>query len=80
MSNGLGPILAAHTAWPVVSIPNGYKEFPLDIWSSLRTPSDVPMATICSDNNAIDYALNILAQKNPLLYMLRQLRIEELDS
>ncbi len=80
MSNGLGPILAAHTAWPVITIPKDYKEFPLDAWSSLRAPSDVPLATICSDANAVDYALNILAQKNPLLYMLRQSRIEELDN
>jgi phosphoribosylaminoimidazole carboxylase/phosphoribosylaminoimidazole-succinocarboxamide synthase len=79
MSNGLGPTLAARTSWPVISVPTGWNDFPEDVWSSLRTPSDVPMGTILSDGNAVNYALNILAQKNPGIYMLRQLRLEELD-
>lgn len=78
-SNGLGPILAARTSWPVISIPASIKDAPEDIWSNINLPSQVPMATICSDENAINFALNILAQKNPYLYMFRQLGIEELD-
>ncbi|MFH1367290.1 MAG: phosphoribosylaminoimidazolesuccinocarboxamide synthase [Patescibacteria group bacterium] len=78
-SNGLGPILASHTSWPVVTIPATLKEFPPDIWSSVRMASDVPMATVWPDSNAILFAVNILAAKNPLLYMWRQIKIEELD-
>lgn len=78
-SNGLGPILAARTSWPVVAIPASLKEFPEDVWSSIRMPSDVPLATAWPEANAILLAVNILAAKNPLLYMWRQMRIEELD-
>jgi phosphoribosylaminoimidazole carboxylase/phosphoribosylaminoimidazole-succinocarboxamide synthase len=80
MSNGLGPMLAAHTSWPVVSYPATAKDCPEDVWSSLRLPSQNPMATILSDKNAALYALNILALKNPAAYMIRQLAIESLDT
>jgi phosphoribosylaminoimidazole carboxylase PurE protein len=79
MSNGLGPMLAAHTSWPVIAVPNTAKERPHDAWSSLEVPSGVPLATILSSGNAVLAALNILAQKNPLAYMLRQYAIEGLD-
>ncbi|MFA6534083.1 MAG: phosphoribosylaminoimidazolesuccinocarboxamide synthase [Patescibacteria group bacterium] len=79
MSNGLGPMLAARTSWPVISVPATLDSHPEDIWSSLRLPSDVPMATICSEKNAIQFALNILAQKNPIAYALIQQAIEKLD-
>ena len=80
MSNGLGPILSAHTHWPVISIPASAKSFPDDVWSALRLPSDVPMALIEKDANAVDFALNILAKKNPILYMNRRYKIEQLDT
>ncbi|PIU78706.1 MAG: hypothetical protein COZ28_03275 [Candidatus Moranbacteria bacterium CG_4_10_14_3_um_filter_44_15] len=80
MSNGLGPILATHTHWPVISIPASAKSFPDDVWSALRMPSDVPMALIEKDSNAVDFALNILAKKNPILYMNRRYKIEQLDT
>ncbi len=79
MSNGLGPIIAAHTHWPVISIPATVKAFPGDAWSSLRMPSDLPMATIEKDSNAVDFALNILAKKNPIAYMVRRFRMEGFD-
>lgn len=79
MSNGLGPMIAARTSWPVISIPATLDENPEDIWSSLRMPSEVPMAVIPSQSNAISFALRILAQKNPLLYQQLQKRIEKLD-
>lgn len=75
MSNGLGPLLAARTTWPVIAICENME----DIWSNLRMPSDVPMAVICSEGNATSFALKILAQKNPFLYQRLQKRIEELD-
>ena len=79
MSNGLGPILSTHTHWPVISIPASAKSFPDDVWSALRLPSDVPMALIERDANAVDFALNILAKKNPVLYMNRRFRLEQSD-
>jgi len=78
MSNGLGPILAAHTNWPVIAIPDTMMEFPEDVWSSLRMPSNVPLL-VCNERNAVNAALNILSQNNPLLYMKRRLAIEALD-
>lgn len=79
MSNGLGPILATHTHWPTISIPASAKSFPDDVWSALRMPSDVPMSVIERDANAIDFALNILAKKNPILYMNRRFKLEQHD-
>ena len=79
MSNGLGPMLAARTCWPVINLPATLKSFPNDLWSSIRTPSNVPCATVNRDQNAILFALNGLASKNPLLYAFRQKEIEKLD-
>jgi phosphoribosylaminoimidazole carboxylase / phosphoribosylaminoimidazole-succinocarboxamide synthase len=78
MSNGLGPILATRTSWPVISVPLTVKEKPHDVWSSLEMPSNVPNATILSPKNAVLATLNVLAQKNPVAYMHRQYAIEEL--
>lgn len=79
MSNGLGPVLAARTSWPVIGVSATADTHPDDMWSSLRLPSQVPMLAILSKNNAVLAALNILAQKNPAAYMYRQSAIEELD-
>ena len=79
-SNGLGPILAAHTTWPVIAIPATIEEHPEDIWSSIRMPSSVPLLTVWPESNAVLAAQNILAIKNPLLYAKLQEQIEELDS
>jgi phosphoribosylaminoimidazole carboxylase/phosphoribosylaminoimidazole-succinocarboxamide synthase len=78
-SNGLGPILAARTSWTVVAIPAALKNFPDDIWSNTRMPSNVPLLVACSDGNAFMAALNILGQKNPIAYAERQRAIEDLD-
>lgn len=79
LSNGLGPMLAARTSWPVITIPLTAEENSLDVWSSLSVPSQVPLLTILSPKNAVLAALNILAQKNPYAYMLRQYEIEKFD-
>jgi len=55
------------------------KDYPEDIWSSIRMPSDVPLMTAWPEENAVLIALNILAQKNPAIYAERQLKIESLD-
>ncbi len=78
-SNGLGPPLAARTNWPVIAIPATIEKNPEDIWSSIRMPSNVPLMTVWPEKNALLAAQNILAQKNPLLYMKRQKEIEEFD-
>ena len=78
MSNGLGPILAAHTTWPVIGVPTTADEFHEDVWSNLRLPSQTPML-VCLERNGVGAALNILAQQNPALYMQQQFEIEELD-
>jgi len=79
-SNGLGPTLSARTSWPVFGVAVSAVNFPEDAWSNLRMPSDVPMATILPPGNDVLMALNILAQKNPAAYMVRQLAIEKLDN
>jgi len=78
-SDGLGPILAAHTSWPVIAVALTQKERPHDVWSSLEMPSNVPLLTVLSPENAVLAALNILAQSNPAAYMHRQYAIEQLD-
>jgi phosphoribosylaminoimidazole carboxylase/phosphoribosylaminoimidazole-succinocarboxamide synthase len=79
MSNGLGPTLAARTSWPTIGVAITAETHPEDVWSSLRLPSQVPMMTVLSPKNAVLAALNILAQKNPVVYMHRQYEIEKLD-
>jgi phosphoribosylaminoimidazole carboxylase / phosphoribosylaminoimidazole-succinocarboxamide synthase len=79
MSNGLAPTLAARTSWPVIAVPASFDKFPEDVWSSLRVPSQVPLATVLGEQNAVDLALNMLALSNPVAYAMRQMRIEALD-
>lgn len=80
MSDGLGPILAAHTIWPVIAVPTTAKERSHDVWSSLEMPRQVPLSTILSPKNAVNHAINILAQTNPAAYMVQQLAVEKLDN
>lgn len=78
-SNGLGPTLAAHSPWPVISVPADLAELPEDVWSSVRLPSQTPNLTTWPEGNAIGAAIQILAMTNPAVYMIDQLRREELD-
>ena len=68
MSNGAGPVLSAASTVPVIAVPANAKEFPEDVWSSLRTPSAVPVMTVLEPVNAVLAALNILSASNPLIY------------
>lgn len=79
-SNGLGPILAAHIPWPIIACPATLKEFPEDVWSSIRMPSGTPLLIAWPEASAFDAALAILAQTNPAAYMRSQLKKEELDN
>lgn len=67
-SNGLGPILAANSPLTVICVPASAKEFPDDVWSSLRMPSNVPCSTILEPVNAIQHAMQIHAMRNPDIY------------
>ncbi|TSA32275.1 MAG: hypothetical protein D4R65_09680 [Verrucomicrobiaceae bacterium] len=76
-SNGAGPTLAAATTVPVITVPASFKDFPEDVWSSLRTPSNVPVTTVLEPSNAALAALEILALRNPQLHMLLREQLEE---
>lgn len=76
-SNGAGPTLSAQVTVPVITVPASWKEFPEDVWSSLRTPSETPVATLLDPKNAVLSALQILAMRNPRLYAELRVRQEE---
>jgi phosphoribosylaminoimidazole carboxylase/phosphoribosylaminoimidazole-succinocarboxamide synthase len=67
-SNGAGPTLSAMSTIPVITVPASVKEFPDDLWSSLRAPSNVPVMTVLEPSNAVLAALQILSARNPRLY------------
>ncbi len=67
-SNGAGPTLSATSTAPVITVPASAKDFPDDVWSSLRAPSKVPVMTVLEPGNAIQAALQILSAHNPLIY------------
>ncbi len=76
-SNGAGPTLAANATIPVITVPAGYKDFPNDVWSSLRAPSNVPVMTVLEPANAVLAALQILAMRNPSVYATIRLEQEK---
>lgn len=76
LSNDAGPTLAAHSSVPVIAVP-ATPDFPNDVWSSLRTPSNVPLATVLKPANAIELAMTMLSARNPRFYALLALEREE---
>ena len=75
-SNGAGPTLSAMSTIPVITVPASVKEFPEDVWSSLRAPSKVPVMTVLEPANAVLAALQILSARNPRLYAHLRAEIE----
>ena len=67
-SNGAGPVLSAMSTIPVITVPASAKDFPEDVWSSLRAPSAVPVMTVLEPANAVLAALQILSARNPMIY------------
>jgi phosphoribosylaminoimidazole carboxylase/phosphoribosylaminoimidazole-succinocarboxamide synthase len=67
-SNGAGPVLSAMSTIPVITVPASAKDFPDDVWSSLRAPSAVPVMTVLEPANAVLAALQILSARNPMIY------------
>lgn len=76
-SNGAGPTLSAHTTVPTITIPASFKDFPEDVWSSLRTPSAVPVLTVIEPSNAALAALQILGLRSPLVHMRLREELEK---
>lgn len=75
-SNGAGPTEAANTMCPVITVPKDFKEFPNDVWSSLRAPSNVPVLTVLNPQNALLAAFRILAMRNPAIYAILRMELE----
>lgn len=69
-SNGAGPIISANSTVPVINVPQSFKSFKDDVWSSLQTPSDVSCTTSLEPKNALLEAMKILSARNPLLYSI----------
>jgi phosphoribosylaminoimidazole carboxylase/phosphoribosylaminoimidazole-succinocarboxamide synthase len=67
-SNGAGPTLSATSTVPVITVPASVKDFPNDVWSSLRAPSKVPVMTVLEPSNAVLAALQILGARNPRIH------------
>ncbi len=67
-SNGAGPVLSALSTAPVITVPASVRDFPEDIWSSLRAPSATPVMTVLEPSNAVLAALQILSGRNPRIY------------
>ncbi len=76
-SNGAGNTLSACTTLPVITTPAGWEKFHADLCSSMRTPSSTSMMTVIEPQSAVVSALQILAMRNPLLYMKLRLQQEE---
>ncbi len=76
-SNGAGPVLSAMSTIPVSTVPASVKDFPDDVWSSLRAPSAVPVMTVLEPSNAVLAALQILSARNPRIYAVLRGEIEK---
>ena len=72
LSNGLGPILSAHTSCPVISVPLTPEDAP----SSLRLPGKVPASTMLGVSNALHQAVQILGLNNPAAYAAARMLAE----
>jgi 5-(carboxyamino)imidazole ribonucleotide mutase len=80
MSNGLGGVAAGSCIHPVITCPplQSLEEYMVDLHSSLRMPSEVPVMTVLNPKNAALSAVRILAEgDSPLQDKLRK-RIEKI--
>lgn len=82
MSNGLGGVVAGSCVHPVVNCPPhaDLNEYMVDIHSSLRMPSDVPVMTICGVKNAAIATLRILGESDKALQKKLFERIKKIKS
>ena len=79
MSNGLGGVVAGSSVHPVITCPpaQSLEEFQVDLNSSLRMPSDVPVMTVLHPKNAALSAVRILSEGDETLRAKVKARIEE---
>ncbi|MEI8230444.1 MAG: AIR carboxylase family protein [Candidatus Peregrinibacteria bacterium] len=83
MSNGLGGVAAGSCVHPVITCPplKNLEEYQVDLHSSLRMPSDVPVMTVLHPKNAALAAVRILAEgdaglKQKILDRIKRLKAE----
>lgn len=79
MSNGLAGVAAGSCVHPVITCPpfKGLDEYLVDLHSSLRMPSDVPVMTVLHPKNAALAAIRILAEADKELRKKVAERIKE---
>ena len=82
MSNGLGGVVAGSSVHPVITCPPAQspEEYQVDLHSSLRMPSDVPVMTVLHPKNAALSAIRILAEGNEELKEKVKKRIKDVKS
>jgi phosphoribosylaminoimidazole carboxylase PurE protein len=82
MSNGLAGVAAASLVHPVVNCPphDNLEEYMIDIHSSLRMPSEVPVMTCMNYKNAAIAAAKILGEGNEKLKQKVADRIKKVKS
>ncbi len=82
MSNGLGGVVAGSCVHPVVNCPPhaSLEEYMIDIHSSIRMPSDVPVMTVAGAKNAAIAALRILGESDKALQKKLLERIKKIKS
>ncbi len=80
MSNGLGGVVAGSSVHPVLNCPpfKSLEEYMVDLNSSLRMPSEVPVMTVLHPKNAALAAVRIFAEGNPEVKQLLRNRIEKI--
>jgi phosphoribosylaminoimidazole carboxylase/phosphoribosylaminoimidazole-succinocarboxamide synthase len=68
-SNGLGPVTSGMTVYPVINCPPISAEWgSLDVWSSLRLPSDLSCATILSPESGALSAASIFGMHDHVIW------------
>lgn len=82
MSNGLAGVAAASSVHPVLTCPPAktLEEYQVDLHSSLRMPSEVPVLTVLNPKNAALAAVRILAETDPALKKKVADRIKEMKT
>src|SRR3989339_352873 len=82
MSNGLGGVAAGGCVHPVITCPpaKSLEEYQVDLHSSLRMPSDVPVMTVLNPKNAALAAVKILAEGDKTLRKKVTERIEKVKA
>nr|XP_014346374.1 PREDICTED: multifunctional protein ADE2 [Latimeria chalumnae] len=68
-SNGLGPVMAGNTIYPVINCPPLTADWGAqDIWSSLRMPSGLGCTTVLSPEAAAQFAAQIFGLNNHVVW------------